>query len=287
MIKNFFNISDLSRKNIEDIIQNKSSNNLKGKNIGLIFEKYSTRTRMSFTVGINHLEGNSIDIRFSELNITRDETFEDTFKTLNLYLDGLIYRTDNHNKLLNASKYFHKPIINALSDKSHPCQILSDLYTLFEVFKSFEIHVLWIGDMNNVCFSLVEAANLIEELKLTICSPIEIFETIKWNTNKNINIVHKVSDIDLSSVQCVMTDVFISMNDEDNESKVKLLKNYTVNDDLILKTSKDSIFMHCLPAKVGFEVTKSVFDSSKSIVWRQAYNRMISQKKLLQFINWD
>mgnify|MGYP001268480059 FL=1 len=287
MIKNFFNISDLSRKNIEDIIQNKSSNNLKGKNIGLIFEKYSTRTRMSFTVGINHLEGNSIDIRFSELNITRDETFEDTFKTLNLYLDGLIYRTDNHNKLLNASKYFHKPIINALSDKSHPCQILSDLYTLFEVFKSFEIHVLWIGDMNNVCFSLVEAANLIEELKLTVCSPIEIFETIKWNTNKNINIVHKVSDIDLSSVQCVMTDVFISMNDEDNESKVKLLKNYTVNDDLILKTSKDSIFMHCLPAKVGFEVTKSVFDSSKSIVWRQAYNRMISQKKLLQFINWD
>ena len=287
MVKNFFNISDLSRKNIEDIIQNKSSNNLKGKNIGLIFEKYSTRTRMSFTVGINHLEGNSIDIRFSELNISRDETFEDTFKTLDLYLDGLIYRTDNHNKLLNASKYFHKPIINALSDKSHPCQILSDLYTLFEVFKSFEIHVLWIGDMNNVCFSLVEAANLFEEFKLTICSPTEIFENLKWDTNKNINIVHKVSDIDLSSVQCVMTDVFISMNDKDNESKVKLLKNYTVNDDLILKTTKDSIFMHCLPAKVGFEVTKSVFESSKSIVWRQAYNRMVTQKKLLQFINWD
>ncbi len=287
MVKNFFNISDLSRKNIEDIIQNKSSNNLKGKNIGLIFEKYSTRTRMSFTVGINHLEGNSIDIRFSELNISRDETFEDTFKTLDLYLDGLIYRTDNHNKLLNASKYFHKPIINALSDKSHPCQILSDLYTLFEVFKSFEIHVLWIGDMNNVCFSLVEAANLFEEFKLTICSPTEIFENLKWDTNKNINIVHKVSDIDLSSVQCVMTDVFISMNDKDNESKVKLLKNYTVNDDLISKTTKDSIFMHCLPAKVGFEVTKSVFESSKSIVWRQAYNRMVTQKKLLQFINWD
>ena len=272
---------------MKNIIQNKSSNNLKGKNIGLIFEKYSTRTRISFTVGIDHLEGNSIDIRFSELNFSRDETFEDTFKTLNLYLDGLIYRTDNHNKLLNASKYFHKPIINALSDKSHPCQILSDLYTLFEVFKSFEIHVLWIGDMNNVCFSLVEAANLIEEFKLTICSPREIFENLKWDTNKNINIVHKVSDIDLSSVQCVMTDVFISMNDKDNESKVKLLKNYTVNDDLISKTTKDSIFMHCLPAKVGFEVTKSVFESSKSIVWRQAYNRMVTQKKLLQFINWN
>ena len=287
MIKNLFNISDLTRKDIESIILNKSSLNLKGKNIGLIFEKYSTRTRMSFHVGINHLEGNSIDIRFNELNISRDETFEDTFKTLNLYLDGLIYRTDNHNKLINASKYFHKPIINALSDRSHPCQILSDLYTLFEVFNTFDIHVLWIGDMNNVCFSLAEAANLIEEFKVTICSPKEISENLKWNTKNNINIVSKISDIDLSSIQCVMTDVFISMNDQDNESKVNLLKNYIVNDDLISKTNKDSVFMHCLPAKVGFEVTKSIFESSKSIVWRQAYNRLIAQKKLLQFINWN
>ena len=141
--------------------------------------------------------------------------------------------------------------------------------------------------MNNVCFSLVEATNLIEELKLTICSPNEISENLKWKTNSNINIVNKISDIDLSSIQCVMTDVFISMNDQENELKVNLLKDYIVNDDLIAKTNKDSIFMHCLPAKVGFEVTKSVFESSKSIVWRQAYNRMIAQKKLLQFINWD
>jgi ornithine carbamoyltransferase len=143
------------------------------------------------------------------------------------------------------------------------------------------------GDMNNVCFSLLEVANLIEEFKLTICSPREISDNLKWNTKSNINIVNKISDIDLSSIQCVMTDVFISMNDQENDSKVNLLKNYIVNDDLMAKTSKDSIFMHCLPAKVGFEVSKSVFESSKSIVWRQAYNRMIAQKKLLQFINWD
>jgi len=146
---------------------------------------------------------------------------------------------------------------------------------------------LWMGDMNNVCFSLVEAANLIEELKLTICSPKEISDDITWSLNKNINIINELSDIDLSTIQCVMTDVFISMNDQENESKVNLLKDYIVNDDLIAKTNKDSIFMHCLPARVGFEVTKSVFESSKSIVWRQAYNRMITQKKLLQFINWD
>ena len=287
MIKNLFNISDLTRKDIESIILNKSSLNLKGKNIGLIFEKYSTRTRMSFHVGINHLEGNSIDIRFNELNISRDETFEDTFKTLNLYLDGLIYRTDNHNKLIRASQHFNKPIINALSDLSHPCQALSDLYTLKEKFSSLDVNVLWVGDMNNVCFSLVEVANLIEEFKFTICSPKEISENLKWKTNSNINIVNKISDIDLSTIQCVMTDVFISMNEQDNVSKVNLLKNYIVNDDLISKTDKNSIFMHCLPAKVGFEVTKSVFESSKSIVWRQAYNRMIAQKKLLQFINWN
>ena len=288
-MNNFLNISDLSSQNLRDIlsIEINNSNLLTNKSIGMIFEKYSTRTRLSFNVGISQLGGNAIDIKFEELNISREESFEDTFKAMNCYLDGLIYRTSDHNKLINASKYFKRPIINALSDLSHPCQALSDLCTLKENFNSLDVNVLWMGDMNNVCFSLVEVANLIEEFKFTICSPKEISENIKWNINSNINIVNKISDIDLSSIQCVMTDVFISMNDQEDESKVNLLKNYIVNDDLIANTSKDSIFMHCLPAKVGFEVTKSVFESSKSIVWRQAYNRMIAQKKLLQFINWD
>ena len=286
---NFLNISDLSSQNLRDIlnIETNNSNFLKNKSIGMIFEKYSTRTRLSFNVGISQLGGNSVDIKFEELNISREESFEDTFRAMSCYLDGLVYRTSDHNKLIRASKFFNRPIINALSDISHPCQALSDLYTLKENFNSLDVSVLWMGDMNNVCFSLVEVANLIEEFKLIICSPKEISDHLKWNTNNNINIVNKVSDIDLSSIQCVMTDVFISMNDQDNESKVNLLKNYIVNDDLISKTNKNSIFMHCLPAKVGFEVTKSVFESSKSIVWRQAYNRMIAQKKLLQFINWN
>ena len=286
---NFLNISDLSSQNLRKIldIETNNSNFLKNKSIGMIFEKYSTRTRLSFNVGISQLGGNSVDIKFEELNISREESFEDTFKAMNCYLDGLVYRTSDHSKLINASKYFKRPIINALSDLSHPCQALSDLYTLKETFNSLDVSVLWMGDMNNVCFSLVEVANLIEEFKLTICSPREISDNLKWNTNSNINIVNKISDIDLSSIQCVMTDVFISMNDQENEAKVNLLKDYIVNDDLMAKTSKDSIFMHCLPAKIGFEVSKSVFESSKSIVWRQAYNRMIAQKKLLQFINWD
>jgi ornithine carbamoyltransferase len=288
-MKNFLNISDLNSQNLRDILSIDDHNNnfLKNKSIGMIFEKYSTRTRLSFNVGISQLGGSAVDVKFEDLNISREESFEDTFRAMSCYLDGLVYRTSDHNKLIKASKYFNKPIINALSDISHPCQALSDLYSLKENFNSLDVSVLWMGDMNNVCFSLVEVANLIEEFKLIICSPKEISDHLKWNTNNNINIVNKVSDIDLSSIQCVMTDVFISMNDQDNEYKVNLLKNYIVNDDLISKTNKNSIFMHCLPAKVGFEVTKSVFESSKSIVWRQAYNRMIAQKKLLQFIDWN
>ena len=285
MNKNFFNISDLTKENIFEIIDGKYNHiDLKNKNIGLIFEKYSTRTRLSFTVGISNLGGNPVDIKFSELNISRDESFEDTFRAIDCYLDGLIYRTDDHKKLIKASLFFKKPIVNALSDHSHPCQILSDLLTLKEYFGSLECRILWIGDMNNVCFSLVEAAKLIKEVNLVICTPKYISKGIDWEISSNTMIVNSTDDIDLKSVTCVMTDVFISMNDEDSEDKISLLKPYCVTTELMAKTASNSIFMHCLPAKVGLEVSEDVFRSSKSIVWRQAYNRMVTQQKLLQFI---
>ena len=285
MNKNFFNISDLSKEKILSILRtNEEIKCLKNKNIGLLFEKYSTRTRLSFTVGISSLGGNTVDIKFEELNISRDESFEDTFRALNCYLDGLVYRTNSHQKLIQASSYFEKPIINALSDTSHPCQILSDLYTLEEHFGSLNVHILWMGDMNNVCFSLCEALNLIENLKLTICTPQSLSKNKKWQFNSNISVVSHIDHIDIQSVNCVMTDVFVSMNDEDSDEKVSLLKPYKVTSELMSKTSQNSIFMHCLPAKVELEVSKEVFQSPKSIVWRQAYNRMIVQKKLLQFI---
>ena len=282
---NFFNISDLTKEQIIDIIDNKNSIKiLNNKNLGLLFEKQSTRTRLSFTVGISNLGGNSIDLRYEELNFSRDESFEDTFTAMNCYLDGLVYRTNNHNKLISSSKYFKKPIINALSDQSHPCQILSDLLTLKEHFGSLDIHILWMGDMNNVTFSLVEAANLIEEIRLTICTPEQIYSSINWKMNLNIEVVSNLESIDLSQVNCVMTDVFISMNDKDSDEKISLLKPYSVTSELMAKTASDSIFMHCLPANVGLEVSEEVFRSFKSIVWRQAYNRMVAQQKLLQFI---
>lgn len=285
MIKNFFQISDLTKKDINIIFSNKaSSNKLAGRNIGLFFEKYSTRTRLSFSTGINNMGGNCIDLRFSELNISRQESFEDTFRAFNCYLDGLIFRTNDHQKLITAAQYFDKPIINALSDISHPCQTLSDLLTLKKHFGSLDIHILWMGDMNNVTYSLVEAANLFEEINLTICVPEQISSSINWKMNSNINIVSNLKSIDLSQVNCVMTDVFISMNDEDSDEKISMLKPYSVTSDLMAKTKSDSVFMHCLPANVGLEVSEEVFKSSKSIVWRQAYNRMVAQQKLLQFI---
>ena len=285
MVKNFFNISDLSKEQIFTILNNvNKTKDLQDRSIGLLFEKYSTRTRLSFAVGISSLGGNCIDIKFEELNISRDESFEDTFRAMDCYLDGLIYRTNDHKKLIQASKYFNKPIINALSDLSHPCQILSDIFTLQENFGSLKCHILWMGDMNNVCFSLVEAVNLIEDLQLTICTPETISNQKNWQFHSNISIVNDLQDLDLRSVNCVMTDVFISMNDEDSREKILLLKPYSVDNNLMAKTASNSVFMHCLPAKVGYEVSEELFRSSKSIVWKQAYNRMVSQKKLLQFM---
>ena len=285
MAKNFFNLSDLSKKDLDYIIGIEISTiRLLSKNIGLLFEKYSTRTRLSFSVGIHNMGGNCVDLRYSELNISRQESFEDTFRAFNCYLDGLIYRTTDHQKLITASQYFEKPIINALSDISHPCQILSDLLTLKEHFGSLDVHILWMGDMNNVTYSLVEAANLIEEIRLTICSPEQISSPINWKMNSNIEVVSNLESIDLGKINCVMTDVFISMNDKDSEKKISLLKPYSVTSELMAKTASNSVFMHCLPARVGLEVTEEVFRSSKSIVWRQAYNRMIAQQKLIQFI---
>lgn len=283
-MKSLLNISDLTKNDLIEILNIENKEKIQQKNIGMIFEKPSTRTRVSFSVAIQQLGGNAIDIRFDELNISREESFEDTFRALNCYLDGLVYRTKSHQNLIEASQYFEKPIINALSDISHPCQIIGDLITLKEHFGSLNLQILWAGDMNNVCFSLVEAVNIIDDISLTIFTPKSISNKKKWDTNSNIYFVDKIDDLNLMKINCVMTDVFISMNDKKSEEKILKLKPYSVNKELMSKTSSNCVFMHCLPAKVGHEVSEDVFKSHQSIVWKQAYNRLVGQKKLLQFI---
>ena len=291
-IKNLINISELNREDILDILKyadqlnKKNENFLSGKNIGLIFEKNSTRTRLSFQVGINQLEGNYIDIKLNELNLDRFESYEDTFEIMACYLDSLVFRTNDHQKLELAKKFFKKPIINALSEKSHPCQAISDIYTIKEHFKRLDnINISWLGDMNNVLYSLIEIINLLGGFKIHIFTDEKIYSNLKNQFNLTDDVVvHFELDHDvLSSSNCIMTDVHNSMNDKmDKELE---LKKFQVNEELMAKTKEDAVFMHCLPAKIGSEVTSNVIKGNKSIVLSQAKNRMIAQKGILKWLD--
>ena len=290
-MKNLLNISDLSKDDFNSILSFASSikpnteNCLKNKNIGLIFEKNSTRTRLSFQVGINQLEGKYIDIKLEELNLQRVESFEDTFEIMSCYLDALVFRTTNHEKLKLASKYFKKPIINALSDISHPCQAISDIYTLKEHFQKEDgFKIVWCGDLNNVLFSLLESMKYLTSSKIDIFTDKKIYEKNYENflNLDNISYHFEIDDKILGSADCIMTDVFNSMNDKDD--KEALLKRFMVDQELMNKTSDTAVFMHCLPAKIGSEVSNDVIKGSKSIVLKQAKNRMVAQRGIMKWL---
>ena len=290
-MKNLLNISDLSKDDFNSILSLASSikpnteNCLKNKNIGLIFEKNSTRTRLSFQVGINQLQGKYIDIKLEELNLQRVESFEDTFEIMSCYLDALVFRTTNHEKLKLASKYFNKPVINALSDISHPCQAISDIYTLKEHFQRDDgFKIVWCGDLNNVLFSLLESMKYLASSKIDIFTDKKIYEKNHHNFSKidNISYHFELNDKILDSADCVMTDVFNSMNDTDD--KEALLKKFMVDQELMKKTSDSAVFMHCLPAKIGSEVSDDVIKGSKSIVLKQAKNRMVAQRGIMKWL---
>ena len=254
----------------------------------LIFEKYSTRTRISFQVGIRQLGGNPIDIRFEDLNLQRVESFEDTFEIFGCYLDALVYRTSNHDKLITGYDYFKKPLINALSDKSHPCQIISDFYTIKNHFKTFEnIVISWFGDMNNVLFSYFEAAKLYPEITINVFTDEGIYKKNIGNfpISNNINYYFDLNKKVISNSDCIMTDVFTSMNDDNQQTKDKILSKYQVNNEIMSITKPNSVFMHCLPANIDSEVTQEVLGHSKSITLTQAKNRLIAQKGILKWLN--
>ena len=290
-MKKLLNISDLSKSDFDSILTFANSikpnieDCLKNKNIGLIFEKNSTRTRLSFQVGINQLHGKYIDIKLDELNLQRVESFEDTFEIMSCYLDALVFRTSNHQKLVLASKFFKKPIINALSDISHPCQAISDIFTLKEHFQKDEgFKIVWCGDLNNVLFSLLESMKFLKSSKIDIFTNRKIYENNHHNFPKEENISYhfELNDKILDSADCVMTDVFNSMNDK--EDKESLLKKFMVNQELMKKTPDSAVFMHCLPAKIGSEVSNDVIKGSKSIVLKQAKNRMVAQRGIMKWL---
>jgi len=290
-LKNLLNISDLSKNDFDSILNLAKSikpyteDCLKNKNIGLIFEKNSTRTRLSFQVGIYQLHGKYIDIKLDELNLQRVESFEDTFEIMSCYLDALIFRTTDHEKLNLASKYFNKPIINALSDISHPCQAISDIYTLKEHFQKEDgFKIVWCGDLNNVLFSILESMKFLDSSKIDVFTDKKIYEKNhhKFPKLDNISYHFEIDDKILELSDCVMTDVFNSMNDEDD--KEPILKKFMVDQELMKKTPNSAVFMHCLPAKIGSEVSNDVIKGSKSIVLKQAKNRMVAQRGILKWL---
>jgi len=290
-MKSLLNISDLSMNDFKQIINfateldKKKEDCLSNKNIGLIFEKNSTRTRLSFQVCIKQLGGNFIDIKLNELNLQRIETFEDTFEIMGCYLDALVFRTTNHKKLDLALKYFCKPVINALSDLSHPCQAISDIFTLKDHFqRDDDFKIIWCGDLNNVLFSLVESIEFLENSKIDIFTNKKIYQSNfkKFPKSNKISYHFEFDDKILSSADCIMTDVYNSMNDKND--KESILKKFQVNDVLMNKTSDTSVFMHCLPAKIGSEVTNEVIKGPKSIVTKQAKNRMVAQRGIMKWL---
>ena len=291
-MKNLLNISDINSNDLmeifkyADLLTKNFDDCLKEKNVGLIFEKNSTRTRLSFQVGINQLGGNFIDIKLDDLNMQRFESYEDTFEIMSCYLDFLVFRTTDHKKLDIASKFFKKPIINALSDLSHPCQAISDLYTLKEHFGRLNnFNIVWMGDMNNVLLSLAEVMSFIDNSKIDVFTDEKIYESSiqKFKKLNNLNYHFEIKENILIEADSLMTDVFNSMNDKDN--KEEILSKFQVNEQLMSNTNDKTVFMHCLPAKIGSEVTNEVIKGPKSIVLKQAENRLIAQRGILKWLN--
>jgi ornithine carbamoyltransferase len=261
-----------------------------GKSIGLIFEKPSTRTRVSFDVGIYQLGGNAIYMNPSELQLGRGESMPDTARTLSRYLDGIVIRTFSHSTLEKLAASATVPLINGLSDLHHPCQTLADLMTILEKKGRIKgLKVAYIGDGNNVCNSLIEAASRME-FNLTVACP-EGFEP-------DAGILDRARDAARSEIvvlgnpreaagmaDVVYTDVWVSMGEERQASdKRKKLADYQINSSLLSCSRKDVIVLHCLPAHRGEEITDEVIDGPHSVVFDQAENRLHVQKALIELL---
>lgn len=287
--KNFLDIKNLDKLKINKIFSLASSelknNCLKNKTIGLMFDNPSTRTRISFIRAIQNLKGNYIEIDPSKLNLSRYETLEDTAKMLSLYLDGFIFRSNSYKKLDLFKNNFDKPIINAMTDLSHPCQAISDYYTLINHFKKNKIKIIWFGDITNVLISLIQLSEIFKKLIIHIVTSKNIVNEKQIIEKENIKIHHSVPYKYLDKFDCVMTDTFTSMNDKFSKKKMISLKQFQVNNKIMNLTNNSCVFMHCLPAKVGSEVSDDVINGKKSIILKQAENKMIVQKGLLKWLN--
>jgi ornithine carbamoyltransferase len=263
---------------------------LKGKTLGMIFNKQSTRTRISFQVGISQLGGTGLFLGPEDMQLARGETISDTAKVLSRFLDGIMIRTFSHSDVLDLAKYASVPVINGLTDFNHPCQALADMMTIREKFGELEgLKLAYVGDSNNVAVSLLFACVKLG-LHISLVSPKgytitkEALDMSREEAeSKDLNVVLKENVQEgVAGADIVYTDVWTSMGQEKEQQKrLNDLAGYTVNEQMMKGAGPNAMFMHCLPAHRGEEVSASVIDGPKSIVFDQAENRLHLQKAIM------
>jgi ornithine carbamoyltransferase len=258
---------------------------LEGKLLAMIFERPSTRTRVSFDVAMRQLGGETIVMPASELQLGRGETAADTARVLSRYVDAIMVRSQSHERVQELAQHATVPVINALTDRSHPCQIMADILTLEERHGPLSSQkIAWVGDGNNVAASWIHAAVALEgHLSLACPAPLSPpAPLLDWARRMGADVtMTEDPEAAVDGASCVMTDVWVSMHDKDVASRHNLLKPYQVNERLMARARPDAIFMHCLPAHRGEEVTAGVIDGAHSAVFDQAENRLHAQKGIL------
>tara|TARA_Y100001978_G_scaffold201916_1_gene221441 strand:+ start:1694 stop:2617 length:924 start_codon:yes stop_codon:yes gene_type:complete len=296
---NFLSTLDITSEELNHILEvarqfkkNELKIELKDKVLGLIFDKASTRTRVSFQVAMSRLGGSTIDLNPTTSQIGRGEPIRDTARVLSRYCDVLAIRTFNHADLEEYAKWSTKPVINALTDLEHPCQVLADFLTIKEEFSDFKNIVLtFIGDGNNVANSLILCGALLGVEVRIACpkghepNPSIIKKAQQINKDKDLLKILNDPNVAVKNSNVIYTDVWSSMGEESQkEEKDKKFKGFTVNTNLLNNADKDAIVLHCLPAYRSKEISENVFESKKSRIFEQAENRMHAQQALLSCI---
>lgn len=301
-LRHFIDLDILSTETIETILssaismktefkelRHKAPKLCEGRVLATIFEKPSTRTRVSFDVAMRDLGGSCITLSSNDLQLGRGESIADTARVMSRYVDVMMLRTTGHQKLLDLAEYADVPVINGLTDRSHPCQILADIMTYIEKRGSIKgAKVAWIGDCNNVALSAVHAATKLG-FSLFIAAPKEygptdaMKEAVTADVAAGKTSIHFVDQLAeaFEGADLIMTDTWVSMGDEDEEQRKRVFAPYQVNEEMMKLASKDALFMHCLPAYRGREVTADVLDGPQSVVFDEAENRLHVQKAII------
>lgn len=296
-LRHFLTLNDLSKDELLQVLEraitlkteHKQGNiyePLKNRVLALIFEKSSTRTRVSFESGMAQFGGSSLFLSPRDTQLGRGEPIEDSARVLSRMVDAVTIRTFEHAKLQRFADYSSVPVINALTDDFHPCQLLADMQTYIEHRGSIEgKKVVWIGDGNNMCNSFINAAALLN-FELVISAP-DGYQPAQERVESNKEHVHLIQDPEkaVENADLVVTDVWASMGqEEEQKERVRVFAPYQVSPALMSLAHNDALFMHCLPAHRGEEISHDMLEHSSSVVWDEAENRLHAQKALLEFL---